>query len=263
MASRLHPQTPGMDGVLHPLDPGDPYVSLLLCYPEDRCARARILAETLSRIGVEALVETGGTILRGHRFLGKGLTGIVAAAIQDRRPAALKIRRLDARRSGMCREAVILEYLRPARIAPEPYSWGRDYILMELLSCRDLARHLETLDEKRLAEETRRALVAAYLLDTLHIDHGELVRPWGHVVACRDGPRFLDFESASYARKPRNLPSLASYLFYKASFAHKLRELTGDPRPLLSMYKHGRRAEALKMLLRRLSQASVNVAETI
>ena len=60
----------------------------------------------------------------------------------------------------------------------------------------------------RLLFEQRRRL------DSVGLDHGELSRAHKNVlVTGEDGPWILDLESASLSRRPRNLTSLAQYLF--------------------------------------------------
>ncbi len=257
MALPVPREKAGLDEKLHRLDRLDDYIRVALCYPYDRCSRARILARILTECGLTHLVEAGGTVIRGYRFLGKGFSSIIAMGLMDGSRVAVKIRRLDSRRRGLGKEAVMLEYLAPSRLAPLVYAWRRDFIVMEYIGCRGLADELKR--SRSPLGVARRVLAAAYLLDTLGVNHAELNRPHGHVYVCGERVVFIDFESAGFSARPRNFTSLAGY-FYRRGVLPRI--ICGhDTLALLSQYKHGGRPRAVYTLLRCLREGAAGAAE--
>ena len=62
----------------------------------------------------------------------------------------------------------------------------------------------------------------AWRLDQSGLDHGELTRIRRHYIVTDDGPRVIDFESASFDRPPSNLTSTVQSLFMSHRFGQVL-----------------------------------------
>ncbi len=256
MACRFRFKETCLDGRLYSLDNIGVFHRLVLCYPPRYCnddvLHERL--ESLRRAGVDYIVDYGGYGLYGYHVLGKGYSSIVTLCIQDNEVRVLKIRRLDSRRRGLEFEAVILEYLEPYELSPKIYSWSKDYIVMEYVDGIPLPIYIENMigEIDHLRRVLRKLLVKAFLLDGLGVDHGELNRPGSHVMVVGDDIVFLDFESASVSRRPRNLTSLASYLFLRSRFRRKLMcSDIGDEEIIyrLRMYKERLNSRSLRRVL--------------
>ncbi len=227
MGCRFRVKEACLDEELHTLESIDEFVRFVLCYPPNYC-REDVLhyrVDALTKTGVKGLFSFGGTELHKHKVLGKGYSSIAVLALYDSSIAVAKIRRLDSRRSTLEREAVILEYIEPYRVSPRIYCWSRDYVILEYIKGYSLVKAVEESIEDNEINIARlvlaKALVKASILDQIGIDHGELNRPGEHVLYNGD-IYFIDFESASNIRKPRNLTSLASYFLIRWRYRDKI-----------------------------------------
>jgi putative serine/threonine protein kinase len=186
----------------------------VICYPEPGSPLCEERIKELIARGLIGIVDNGPLRLGGIRVLGKGFSSIVVAAIDaEGRLMALKARRIDSRRRSLEREAVILSIASRHRLAPKIYWWTRDFIAMEYLN----GIHIDEASGLGLGIREAKTLLTrmlgkVYVMDLLGIDHGELSRPYRHVMLVGLEPFFLDFESASLQRRPRNLSSLTSAL---------------------------------------------------
>jgi len=175
----------------------------LLCYPVfDADEAGRRLGE-LRALGVEALEFRGRHRVGAAPVLGKGHVGVVVAARIRGAPAAVKIRRVDADRGSLEAEAESLGRANRVSVGPR------------LLGAR-LRRVLRLLLDK------------ARRLDAAGLDHGELSRAQRHVIVSGDGPRIIDFESASAGRRAANVTSIAHYIF----FSGRMRGMVGGLMPV-------------------------------
>ncbi|WFO76090.1 hypothetical protein J4526_04440 [Desulfurococcaceae archaeon MEX13E-LK6-19] len=214
-----------LDEVLHTLDENNEFIKTIICYPlrdyttKECSERIILITSLLRRIGVDGVYEVGRKKISGFRVLGKGWSSVVVLVKLGKRKAVAKIRRLDSRRKTLEHEAIILEYLKPYDIAPEPYFWSRDILIMEYIDGTGFTEYLQqVIDTGNFLVFVKKLFTRAWLLDTLRIDHTELNRPSSHVIVknSTNMPYFIDFESAKYRSKPHNATSLASYLFFRS-----------------------------------------------
>lgn len=176
-----------------------------------------------------ALEFTDGKTVFDVSVLGKGCVGIVVRAYADKRRVALKIRRVDADRSGMQREADMLERANAVKVGPKLLNVTDNFLLMEFIGGKLFPEWLE--------EETRRTVIRRVLRDLLEqcwrldeagVDHGELSRAPKHIIVdAEDNPRILDFETASTSRKVSNVTSMCHFLFIGSHVAQMLKKIIG------------------------------------
>jgi putative serine/threonine protein kinase len=225
-----------------------PY-SLVLAYPSSDESSLRTRIRQLEELRVEALVFEGPFKLDGLSILGKGVAGMVTVGLIAGRRVALKIRRVDSRRRDMIREAEMLQVANRAGIGPRFVGFTTDVLAMELVEGERLPVWLSGLKGKGRKNRVK-SVVGALLaqcrgLDLAGLDHGELSRAHKNVLVTQgDGAWILDFESASFSRRPRNLTSLAQYLFLGGILARRVGRVLGpvDRSGLLKLlrtYKEG------------------------
>ncbi len=188
----------------------------LLSWPrfDQELAEGRL--EELRGLGVEAYVPRGEQRIGVVPVLGKGRVGVVFAALFMGCVVAVKARRTDSDRGSMEGEAVILKMANRVGVGPGVLASSDDFIVMELVEGEYLPDWLEGLgpgDGSLLRVVLGGRLGKARRLDSIGLDHGELVRPRRHVIVSGDEPRIIDFESASTARRPSNVTSLSHFLF--------------------------------------------------
>ncbi len=201
----------------------------ILCYPRFDLEELDKRLGELEGLGVTALEFTGGKTVFDVSVLGKGCVGIVVKAYSDTRKVALKIRRVDANRSGMQREADMLERANAVNVGPKLLNATDNFLLMEFIEGKLFPEWLE--------EETRQMVIRRVLRDVLEqcwrldeadVDHGELSRAPKHIIVdAEDNPRILDFETASANRKVSNVTSVCHFLFIGSLTAEKLKSKIG------------------------------------
>ena len=183
-----------------------------ICHPEPESPLCSRILEELEALGVEAYVPVGERRLPGGlRLLGRGWAGNVFAAIWRGELVAVKVTAPDSRRPTILRECLLATLASAAGVAPRVYACSLHAMIMRLVRGPRLSAY-----QPRARWEAylvvRRLLYKAYLLDRLGVDHGELTRPGGQVLLEDNEPYIIDYDSASAARRPRNVTRLAAGL---------------------------------------------------
>ena len=192
----------------------EPYASVL-CYPKASEAELESRLEELREHGVEAVEFTGDASAFNVPVLGKGFVGIVVTAHLDGQRAALKIRRVDADRTGLEHEAQMLAKANSVQVGPSLMGVSRNFLIMQLVDGWLLPEWLDVHKEK---EQVRgvlgEVLEQCWRLDSIRLDHGELSKAPKHIIISKQHKPFLvDFETASVNRKPANVTSVCQFLF--------------------------------------------------
>jgi putative serine/threonine protein kinase len=207
-----------------------PYASIL-CYPRASPLEIENRVEELRQHSVKAVEFSGKAAAFNIPVLGKGYVGIVVIAHVDGQRVALKMRRVDADRTGLEREAELLAKANSVNVGPKFMAVSKNFLLMQLVDGDLLADWLETHKNKEL---TRKVLVdileQCWRLDEIGLDHGELSKAPKHLLVDKaQKPFIVDFETASVERKVINVTSVCQFLFMGNSSAAKiLAEVLGD-----------------------------------
>lgn len=148
MGFRVYHEDTFLDGDVHFIVEGlrDEYLKKVLCYPS--CSD-NIIAERITRLledGFVYILETG-SMIHGIRVLGKGYSSVTTVAFHRKHGiGALKIRRMDSRRSDLSREAEAMLKAEPSTVVPRLYLYSKDYLFRELVDpvkCLPVERILE------------------------------------------------------------------------------------------------------------------------
>jgi putative serine/threonine protein kinase len=199
-------------------------VGEFLCWPHFDEDLALDRLKQLISLRVEGLAVGGPHNVLGTPVLGKGHAGIVIRALWRGKEVALKVRRSDADRVSMEKEAEYLEHVNKWCLGPVLYGFTRDFIVMEKIDGRYLGDWVKANIENRelVKEIIKDVLDIAFRLDQSGLDHGELTRIRRHYIVTRKGPRVIDFESASFNRTPSNVTSTVQSLFLNIRFRRLL-----------------------------------------
>ncbi len=192
----------------------EPYASIV-CYPRARKMELRKRIGELRKLGVEGLDFVGEKRILNVPVLGKGCVGIVVLVYGNWGQMALKIRRIDADRSRMQREAKLLQKANSVGVGPKLLGFSRNFLLMEFIEGVLLVDWLKTKRSRILIRKVlREVLEQCWSLDRIGLDHGELSHAPKHVIVSKeDRPVIVDFESASLNRRPSNVTSICQFLF--------------------------------------------------
>jgi putative serine/threonine protein kinase len=230
----------------------------ILCYPEPKENISRDRINQLRNLGVDSIILQGLVEISGLKVLGKGCVSIVVVAKTSQGNMALKIRRLDANRESMEREADLLTKANSVSVGPLLHSYSQDFILMELIHGTNLVDWVKKLKGKGSTSALRRVYLSVlqkcWRLDRLRLDHGELSNLRKHVLVNSEA-EILDFESASTERDIKNVTSAAQYLFIGGPVVTKTNKMLrscGRDKLIEAMriYKNSRSREAFEELLR-------------
>jgi putative serine/threonine protein kinase len=207
----------------------EPYASII-CYPRSNSAELRKRLKELRKLGVEALEFSGGKEAFDVAVLGKGCVGIVTVAYRNGEKVALKIRRVDADRAMMQREAKMLRKANSAGVGPTLLGVSKNFLLMQFIEGDLLPDWLERKSKKALLRRVlREVLVQCWRLDNAGLDHGELSHAPKHVIVdVKSVPFIVDFESASPNRRPSNVTSICQFLFLSGVVAEKVAAKLGE-----------------------------------
>ena len=193
----------------------EPYASII-CYPRTKKTELKKRIEELGKLGVKSLDFVGEKTVFNVSVLGKGCVGIVLLAHGNFGQAALKIRRVDADRTQMQREAMLLQKANSIGVGPQLLGVSRNFLLMQYIEGTLFVDWIKNKRSKaRIKGVLRGALEQCWRLDRFGLDHGELSHAPKHVIVNgEDKPFVVDFESASLDRKPSNATSLCQYFFF-------------------------------------------------
>jgi len=235
----------------------EPYASVL-CYPKVKEDELQSRLEELNEHGVEAVSFAGETSAFNVPVLGKGFVGIVVTAHLGEQKAALKIRRVDADRMGLQHEAQMLAKANSVGIGPRLISVSKNFLLMQLIDGallpNWLASHKKAGEIRGVLNEI---LEQCWRLDNISLDHGELSNAPKHIILDKhQKPWIVDFETASFDRKPANVTSICHFLFISYSVVAKaVLEVLGKKNSeeiicALRLYKNERTRENFNRLSR-------------
>ncbi|MCW4055486.1 MAG: serine/threonine protein kinase [Candidatus Bathyarchaeota archaeon] len=206
-----------------------------LCYPTWSAGEFSRRLDELRKLGISAIDFSGQRRVGSVPVLGKGCVGIVVKALREDREVALKVRRTDANRPTMQREALMLRAANKVTVGPRFLGVSQNVLLMEFIDglfLEDWVKRLEGQGANvRLRRVLRRALEQAWRLDRAGLDHGELSNASKHLmVRFDDVPFIVDFETASKTRQVSNVTSLSQFLFVGGGIAETLQEKLGAAR---------------------------------
>jgi putative serine/threonine protein kinase len=184
----------------------------------------------LHRLGVSFLDFVGEKEVSDLHIIGKGWVGLVVLANWKHRQVALKIRRVDADRERMEREAKLLEVANSVNVGPKLLGVTGNFLLMEFVDGVLLPEWSEMKRKKaELREVLRDVLEQCWKLDRIGLDHGELSNAPKHIIVNKKNvPVIVDFESASLKRKSSNVTSLFQFLFVGSAMARNMAKMLGE-----------------------------------
>ncbi|UCC33198.1 MAG: serine/threonine protein kinase [Candidatus Bathyarchaeota archaeon] len=210
----------------------EPECGKILCYPRYDLKELRRRVRELENLGVQALEFNGEKRAFNMPVLGKGHVGVVVSASMGGQKVALKIRRVDANRSGMLHEAEMQRKANSAGVGPDLIDATDNFLVMEFVGGTTLPKWIEGLKE-RVESRIRHVLLAVleqcWRLDKMNLDHGELSRAPKHIIIGEsDKPCLVDFETASSDRRASNVTSICQYLFMGSSVARMIADRLGE-----------------------------------
>jgi putative serine/threonine protein kinase len=233
----------------------EPYASII-CYPKPSKTELKKRLRELRWLRVETLEFSGEKQAFNTPVLGKGCVGIVTVAYRNGEKVALKIRRVDADRSGMRHEAEMLKKANSVRVGPKLLCVSKDFLLMQFIDGDLLPKWVgKRRGKAQIRKVLREVLEQCWRLDVAGLDHGELSHAPKHIIVNnKNKPFIVDFETASLNRKPSNVTSICQFLFISGLVAKQMAEKLGgeDEKAIieaLRRYKKDRMRENFEAVL--------------
>lgn len=185
--------------------------------------------EEIQNLGIKNIIFDGNTQIGKISILGKGTVSIVLKVRMKDKIYALKIRRTDANRKTMLREATVHQMVNMIGIGPKLFRFSEDLIIMEFIdgiSIIDWIRQ-QYLSKNRVLRVVTNILKQCFILDMANISHGQLNNLNCHViVSYSDRINIIDFESSSLCRrKSNNVTSACQSLLINGMISHYIRNI--------------------------------------
>lgn len=213
------------------IDTNSPQLANIISYPRfDNNGYIERISE-IHALGVKFVICGGRSVIGKVAIAGKGCVSLVLRAkSQNNNMCALKVRRLDANRSNMEQEVGLHKIANSVGIGPEIFGHSKNIILMEFvegLSIIDwITQDDNASDPKIVLRILLDILEQCYLLDTIHLDHGQLSYLDHHVIISNSYKvTLIDFESSSTRRRTSNVTCAAQSLLLSGFISRRINDV--------------------------------------
>ena len=210
----------------------EPY-STIIGYPKATKKQIRTRIIELKKLGIRDVSFQGQTKIGSLNILGKGYVGVVVLSRIKNKLVAVKIRRTDASRINMVKEAKFLKIANKAGVGPLLLAMSKNFIVMEYLDGKKISKWVNELkskqDIKLLKSIMQKILEDCYSLDVIGLDHGELSTISKHVVIGKSKTTIIDYESASTQRRVSNVTSATQAICIGSGISKIVRKIYRMP----------------------------------
>ena len=211
------------------IDPNLSNLAKIVSYPNLSTREFIKRIEEIQDLGISDIIFEGNTRIGQVSILGKGSVSIVLKVRIKNETYALKIRRMDANRRTMLREASVHQMVNTIGIGPKLFKFSENLIIMEFidgLSIIDWIRQ-QYLDKYRVLNIVTNILKQCFILDMANINHGELSNLNYHIIiSYSDRVSIIDFESTSLnKKKSNNVTSASQSLFISGMISHYINNI--------------------------------------
>ena len=210
----------------------EPY-STIIGYPKATKKQIRTRIIELKKLGIRDVSFQGQTKIGSLNILGKGYVGVVVLSRIKNKLVAVKIRRTDASRINMVKEAKFLKIANKAGVGPLLLAMSKNFIIMEYLDGKKISEWVNELkskqDIKLLKSIMQKILEDCYSLDVIGLDHGELSTISKHVVIGKSKTTIIDYESASTQRRVSNVTSATQAICIGSGISKIVRKIYRMP----------------------------------
>lgn len=229
----------------------------VICYPivNKECTNRRIVEARL--LGIRDFIFSGKSEIRGVKILGKGTTSIVLKGIYlGNIQVTIKVRRTDANRPSVIREAKILEIINIHGVGPRMLSFSRNMIVWKYIEGLSFEEWLQSVPAKRVLKNILKdIIIQLYTLDKIGVSHNELSRPENHIIIAlpEQKPYIIDFESATIKKDASNLTQFLNFLIKpRSKIGTKIKnilEIEVDRKYLINAFKMYKKTKNLNPIL--------------
>ncbi len=199
-----------------------------ICYPTPFSSSCSERIAALKSLGIVSIISYGRFQLSNNlRVVGKGHAAVVMLAKHRVYGiVAVKVRRLDSKRSSLEEEGELLAIAHRTGFVPKPYAYTQDFIVRDFVegpTLRDYLRSRYSVSSRDLRRVFASLILGFYKLDLIGIDVQEVSKPLTQVIVEHGDPskpKLVDLESA---RRSERASSLTRFLGFM------MRTLEGEP----------------------------------
>jgi putative serine/threonine protein kinase len=211
------------------IDPDLYNLAKIISYPNLSTSEFIKRIGEIQDLGITDIIFEGNTQIGKVSILGKGSVSIVLKVRIKNKTYALKIRRMDANRRTMLREASVHQIVNTIGIGPKLFKFSENLIIMEFIDGLNIIDWIrqQYLDKYRVLNIVTNILKQCFILDMANINHGELSNLNYHIiVSYSDRVSIIDFESTSLNRKKSsNVTSASQSLFISGMISYYINNI--------------------------------------
>lgn len=211
------------------IDPDLSDLAKIISYPNLSTSEFITRIGEIQDLGITDIIFEGNTQIGKVSILGKGSVSIVLKVRIKNKTYALKIRRMDANRRTMLREASVHQMVNTFGIGPKLFKFSENLIIMEFIDGLNIIDWIrqQCLDKYRVLNIVTNILKQCFILDMANINHGELSNLNYHIiVSYSDSVSIIDFESTSLnKKKSNNVTSASQSLFISGMISYYINNI--------------------------------------
>ncbi len=155
-------------------------------------------------------------------FLTKGWRGNIYTSELDGKKVIIKVARSPELSRNILKEAEILKIVNQEGIGPHLLLYGYDFVVEEFVEGVTFDKVIDSdeFSAQRKIFLFLDILKQARKLDILKISKNEMHRPYKNVILSKKGIVLIDFESATFSQRPKNVTQVFSFIvsFLKRNF---------------------------------------------
>ena len=212
------------------IDIGSYELGSIISYPRFDNIEYNDRLNEIYSLGINFAIHGGRTKIGKVAIAGKGCVSVVIKIQAENKICALKIRRTDANRSSMDREATLQKIANSAGIGPEIIRYSKNLIVMEFVEGFSIINWIKQDQNIADADRVRSVIVnileQCYSLDRACLDHGQLSCLAHHVIISKSyTANIIDFESSSTQRKVSNVTCAAQSLLLSGLISKRINKV--------------------------------------
>ncbi|MGC9135065.1 hypothetical protein [Caldisphaera sp.] len=159
----------------------------LFCYPYHQKCDIYYRLNQAKLLGIEKICNYGDYVIYGNKYnnfriLGKGHSSLVFLGyIRKLGIKAIKVRRVDSKRTSLINEGKIIEKMSAYGITPKVYEYSNDFLVMDYIGKVSLGHLILRENKSNLTNYIIEGLRSTKIMDYTGILHNEINRPWKNI----------------------------------------------------------------------------------
>lgn len=151
-------------------------------------------------------------------YLSKGKRSKVYTSTFKKIKVAIKVYKKSRDLKNLSKkEAKNLIFLNKHNIGPRLLYYDNKKIIYQFIEGQKILDYLKSSKKSDIKNTIKKIFDICFRLDRLNINKKEMSHPLKHILIDKDKVSFIDFERASYAKKPKNTSQFYDFLLSKTT----------------------------------------------